>query len=201
MCSLLTYVKVNGVHTNGTQCSLQTYNAYPCSPLCVRDIANCPESVRPTCPEGQTYCVDGQCRASCPADLTSACSCPGAPEIQVPVYACKKGQRVDIPNFVATNKSEQSAEACALDLGISPSTPAWDGANPADVMWGECPTPDYGELNFHEPAFIALYAFYGSCVAMLIFWVLYKRTREKVRLNLRRLQCENALAAPTCYMY
>ncbi|CDS13844.1 hypothetical protein LRAMOSA06018 [Lichtheimia ramosa] len=173
---------VNGVHTNGTQCSLQTYNAYPCSPLCVRDIANCPESVRPTCPEGQTYCVDGQCRASCPADLTSACSCPGAPEIQVPVYACKKGQRVDIPNFVATNKSEQSAEACALDLGISPSTPAWDGANPADVMWGECPTPDYGELNFHEPAFIALYAFYGSCVAMLIFWVLYKRTREKINM-------------------
>lgn len=173
--------KVNGVHVNGTQCSLPTYNAYPCSPLCVRDIANCPESVRPSCPEGQTYCVDGECRASCPAGLTSACACPGAPEIQVPVYACLKGQRVDIPNFVATNKSEQSAEACAIDLGVSTSTPAWDGANPADVMWGECPTPDYGELNFHEPVFIALYAFYGSCAAMLIFWVLYKRIREKVR--------------------
>lgn len=111
--------------------------------------------------------------------MQSACACPGAPEITVPVYACKE-VRADIPNFVATNKSAQSAEACALEIGLSPSIPNWDGANPPDMMWGECPTPDYGELNFHEPAFIALYVFYGSCAAMLILWTLYKRMREKV---------------------
>ncbi|KAI7883302.1 hypothetical protein K492DRAFT_185103 [Lichtheimia hyalospora FSU 10163] len=173
---------VNGVYPNGTTCPLPTYHAYTCAPLCVRDIASCPESIRPTCPEGQTYCVDGTCRSSCPSDLKSQCSCPGAPEITVPIYACKEGSRADIHNFVATNKSAQRAEACAIEIGVPTSISAWDGANPPDMMWGECPTPDYGELNFHEPAFIALYVFYGSCVAMFILWTLYKRLREKVNM-------------------
>ncbi|RCI03520.1 hypothetical protein CU098_010396, partial [Rhizopus stolonifer] len=52
--------------------------------------------------------------------------------------------------------------------------------NPASVMWGSCPTPDYGELTFAEPVFIALYVFYGSCVFFLVAWTLYKKLREKV---------------------
>ncbi|KAJ8661683.1 hypothetical protein O0I10_002490 [Lichtheimia ornata] len=173
---------VNGVYPNGTSCPLPTYHAYTCAPLCVRDIASCPESIRPTCPEGQTYCVDGSCRSSCPSDLQSKCSCPGAPVITVPIYACEEGSRADIHNFVASNKSAQRAEACAIEIGVPTSVSAWDGANPPDMMWGECPTPDYGPLNFHEPAFIALYVFYGSCVAMFILWTLYKRLREKVNM-------------------
>lgn len=171
---------VNGFYPNGTSCPLPTYHAYTCAPLCVRDIASCPESIRPTCPEGQSYCVDGSCRSSCPSDLKSKCSCPGAPEITVPIYACKEGSRADIHNFVASNKSAQRAEACAIEIGVPTSVSNWDGANPPDMMWGECPTPDYGELNFHEPVFIALYVFYGSCVAMFVLWTLYKRLREKV---------------------
>jgi hypothetical protein len=47
-------------------------------------------------------------------------------------------------------------------------------------MWGTCPTPDYGELTFTEPVFIALYVFYGSCVFFLSAWTVYKYLREKV---------------------
>lgn len=173
--------EVNGYDVYGNRCPLPTYYAYPCPQLCVRDIADCPASVRPSCPEGQTYCVDGTCRSSCPANLQSGCACPGAPSLSGSVYPCKDGERADIPNFVATNKSAHSAEACAAKLGLPASIPAWSADAEYPIMWGECPTPDYGELTFTEPVFIALYVFYGSCVAMLVLWTLYKRTREKVR--------------------
>ncbi|KAI8380316.1 hypothetical protein BD560DRAFT_387815 [Blakeslea trispora] len=170
---------VNGYDLNGNQCPLPTYNAYPCPALCVRDISQCPDSVRPSCPAGQTYCVDGSCRDACPDSLVSKCSCPGAPALQVStVYPCLDDARVNIDNFDATRKSEQSAAACSNYLGLS-DVPAWN-PNPESIMWGSCPTPDYGALTFAEPVFIALYVFYGSCVFFLVSWYLYKKMRERV---------------------
>ncbi|KAI8144258.1 hypothetical protein BJV82DRAFT_557186 [Fennellomyces sp. T-0311] len=173
--------EVNSFDLSGNRCPLPTYNQYPCSTICAREVSQCPEAVRPSCPEGQAYCVDGTCRSNCPADLKSACSCKFAPEIVGSVYPCVEGQRVNIENFVATNLTEQTAEACSLDLGIDVSAVTEWSPEPESLMWNTCPTPS-GELTFTEPAFIALYTFYGSCAAMLVCWTLYKKSLEKYNM-------------------
>lgn len=171
-------ISVNGHQTNGSVCPLPTYHSYPCPNLCVRDISLCPSSVRPTCEQGLTFCVDGSCRSTCPPNLVSSCSCPGAPSLHGNIYPCQNTQTVDIPNFDASQKDTQTIQTCSSNMGLSGVT-EWV-PNPYQIMWGNCPTPDYGTLNFHEPVFIALYVFYGSCVASLVGWTIYKRLREKV---------------------
>ncbi|CAO3595955.1 unnamed protein product [Absidia cylindrospora] len=94
---------VNGNFPNGTSCPLPTYYSYPCPTICVRDISQCPPSVRPSCPAGQTFCVDGECRDSCPTGLVSQCACPGQPDLSGEMYSCMQ-QFQNIENFVATNK-------------------------------------------------------------------------------------------------
>lgn len=168
---------MNGYDTDGNRCPLPTYNSYPCSTLCVRDISLCPTQVRPSCPAGQTYCVDGSCRDACPSNLASQCSCPGAPAIQGTLYQCKDGATVNVENFDASNKTLQTEAACASYLGVS-NVGAWE-ANPQSIMWGTCPTPDYGTLTFTEPVFIAYWVFYGSCAGFLLIWVAYKLIREQ----------------------
>lgn len=164
---------------DGSVCPLPTYNAYPCPVLCVRNVNQCPEKVRPSCPAGQTYCVDGSCRDSCPTNLASKCSCPGAPDLQGgAIYQCLDNARPNVENFDSSNKVAQTNQACANYLGLSNAS-AWN-ANPDSIMWGLCPTPDYGELTFTEPVFIALYVFYGCCAAFLGGWAIYKFLREKV---------------------
>ncbi|SAM09612.1 hypothetical protein [Absidia glauca] len=170
---------VNGNQVDGSQCPLPTYNSYPCPQICVTDINQCPSSIRPSCPAGQTFCIDGSCHDSCPTNLESQCACPGQPALTTPMYACNK-QTADIPNFVATNKTEQAAAACGAALNIQGQLPDWNSANPTGIMWGECPAPDYGALNFHEPVFLALWVYYGSLVGFLIIWLMYKTAREKV---------------------
>ncbi|CAO0791257.1 unnamed protein product [Mucor circinelloides] len=181
---------VNDFDANGNQCSLPTYHAYPCPQLCVRDISQCPQDIRPpACPQGTTYCVDGECRETCDPSLKSACACPGAPALVGNVYSCSKNNnlRTNIENFDATNKANQSAVACARAAGLD-NIPIWT-SNPESAMWGECPTPDYGQLTFTEPVYIALYAFYGSCLVTLIAWVLYKKSKEKlIKANFNKVQ-------------
>ncbi|CEG71670.1 hypothetical protein RMATCC62417_07368 [Rhizopus microsporus] len=170
---------VNGWNVDGSKCPLSTYNAYPCPVLCVRDISMCPPSVRPSCPPGQTYCVDSICRESCSSNLISKCACPGAPPLENgPVYQCLDKSRVNIDNFNSSNKAEQASAVCASHLGLS-NVSSWN-PNPNTIMWGTCPTPDYGNLTYTEPVFIALYVFYGSCVFFLGTWALYKNFREKL---------------------
>ncbi|KAI8975450.1 hypothetical protein BDF20DRAFT_914379 [Mycotypha africana] len=169
---------VNGFDVHGNQCPLPTYNSYPCPVLCVRNINDCPEKVRPSCPAGQTYCIDGTCRSSCPPDLKSACSCPGAPDLQVPMYQCADTARPNIQSFNSKNKDEQTHSECANYLGLS-KVSSWS-SNPQSIMWGECPAPDYGPLNFHEPIFVTAYVIYGSCVFFLLVWAVSKFLRERL---------------------
>ncbi|KAI9303659.1 hypothetical protein BJ944DRAFT_241254, partial [Cunninghamella echinulata] len=173
--------EINKYQVDGQLCSLPTYYSYPCPVICVKNINDCPAQVRPSCPTGETYCVDGSCRSSCPTDLTSKCACTGQPSLGQLTYPCSK-TFVDLPNFVARNKTELSYDTCSTYLNI-PNLPKWNPnfneTNPT-MMWGECPAPDWGELNFREPVFIALYVFYGSCAGFLLIWVFYKNIREKV---------------------
>lgn len=177
-CILLLIVNDRDVY--GNKCSLPTYYSYPCPKLCVRNISMCPPGNQPpTCPIGTTYCVDGKCRDTCSASLVSVCGCPGAPALEGNVYSCGENNlHTNIENFLAENKANQSAEACSKAVNIQ-NVPNWT-PNPESAMWQECPTPDYGELTFTEDVFIALYAFYGSCIAVICMWVLYKNAKEKV---------------------
>lgn len=58
-------------------------------------------------------------------------------------------------------------------------------------MWGDCPAADWGALNYHEPVFIALYVFYGSCVGFLLIWIAYKNIREKVKKKKKNCYSSN----------
>lgn len=181
----------NSVDAYGNQCPLQTYKAYPCPTLCVRDISMCPPSYRPApCPAGTTYCVDGQCRETCSKDLVSECACPGAPDLVGAVYSCGESKLfANIDNFVVEEKANQSAQACSKAANID-NIPPWT-ENPQSAMWKECPAPYYGELTFTEPVFIALYVFYGSCLLTLVFWSLYKKSKEKVRAKVYFVRLRN----------
>lgn len=160
-------------------CNPQTYHAFNCPQLCVRDITHCPLHIRPTCPPNQTYCMDGTCRTQCPSDIISKCECRGAPKLQqgAAVYPCKSGDTVDIPNFNSTQLA--SYQACADHLGIS-SVSNWV-PEPIQMMWGKCPKPAYGHVTFTEPIYIGIYAFYGLCIGTIFGWLAYKRLKEKVR--------------------
>ena len=177
----------NSFDTHGNQCPLQTYRAYPCPQLCVRDISMCPPSNKPpACPADETYCVDGKCHATCADDLVSVCACPGAPDLVGKIYSCGNNNlHTNIENFVVEKKADQSAEACNKAANIQ-NVPTWT-ENPESAMWHECPAPYYGELTFTEPVFIALYTFYGSCLVGLILWTLYKKSREKVYIFIVKL--------------
>ncbi|KAI7886821.1 HAD-like protein [Lichtheimia hyalospora FSU 10163] len=169
--------EVNGYQLNGTRCPLQTYHAFPCPQLCVRDINDCPVHIRPACPPNQTYCMDGTCRTHCPSNIISKCECRGAPKLQqgAATYPCKPGDTVDIPNFNSTQLA--SHQACADHLGIS-SVSNWV-PEPIHMMWSHCPKPAYGHVTFTEPIYIGVYAFYGLCIGTLLGWLIYKRLCEK----------------------
>ncbi|GAA5815595.1 hypothetical protein MFLAVUS_009107 [Mucor flavus] len=180
---------INLNDVDGNKCKLPTYFSFPCPILCVRDISMCPPNYRPkSCPTGTTYCVDGECRESCPASLVSACSCIGAPALVGDIYSCgKETIFTNIKDFVVENKANQSAEACSVAVGI-PNVPNWS-PNPESAMWKDCPAPYYGEVTFTEDVFIAIYAFYGSCVLVLAFWTLYKKAMEKsIKANFNRVK-------------
>ncbi|KAI9277868.1 hypothetical protein BY458DRAFT_532460 [Sporodiniella umbellata] len=185
------FTSVNDLDAFGHKCPLPTYHAYQCPELCVRDISSCPNP--PKCPPENQYCVDGTCRTSCSDTLISACSCPGAPALVGKIYSCGPQAQVDIPNFIAGNKSQQSIAACTSAVKL-PQVFAWS-ENPLSVMWKECPTPDNGSLTFTENIFIALYTFYGTCFLTLILWTLYKGLREK---SILKAKSENGQTE--CYM-
>ncbi|KAI8074516.1 hypothetical protein BC940DRAFT_343132 [Gongronella butleri] len=176
---------VNGWDLNGNKCPLPSYNAYPCPTLCVRNIASCPLSIRPSCPAGQTYCVDGTCQSSCSASLVSACACASETSLQGNVYPCLT-LTVTIKDFDAMNKTEQGLATCqqtvqAGNASIQSVTP-WTSNPPASdqtPMWNTCPVAVLPPIRFTEPVYMTIYIFYGSCIVNLILWALYKQFRER----------------------
>ncbi|KAI7873218.1 uncharacterized protein EV154DRAFT_100788 [Mucor mucedo] len=179
---------INDRDVYGNKCKLPTYYSYPCPTLCVRDISMCPPTNQPPiCPTGTTYCVDGECRDTCSESLVSLCGCPGAPALEGKLYPCSAETiHTNIENFIAENKANQSAEACSRAVNIQ-NIPNWS-PNPDSIMWKECPTPDYGALTFTEGVFIALYTYYGSCIVVLLTWVLYKNAKEKsIKANFHKV--------------
>lgn len=182
---------MNGKDLDGNACPLPTYNAYPCPVICVRNVEQCPQNVRPSpCGPGESYCVDGNCYAgSCPSDLRSFCACFGAPDIAGPMYPCSQDQTVSIPHFDAHNKTAQSLEACQLNAGISIGSWAADAQTP---VWNTCPASATaaGLPDFTSPFFLAMWVFYASLPVLNILWTLYKLAREKVIIRDIVMSCD-----------
>lgn len=138
--------------------------------------------MKPTCPDGQTYCVDGQCHSgSCPSDLLSFCACYGAPAFQADVFPCNQDQVVTIPNFNAANKTAQSLAACQANATITVSDWSESATGP---IWNTCPvaTTPAGPPNYTSPFFMAMWVFFASLLVLNVLWYLYKIAREKVSL-------------------
>jgi hypothetical protein len=175
------FLLVNGNDLQGNACPLPTYNAYPCPVICVRNVDQCPQTLKPAaCPEGQSYCVDGQCHSGgCPSDLLSFCACYGAPAIEGDMYPCSQDQVVTIPNFNAANKTAQSLEACQANATLSVGD--W-AANATAPVWNTCPVADTpaGPPDFTSPFFLAMWVFYASLPVLNVLWYFYKLAREKV---------------------
>jgi hypothetical protein len=91
---------VNDFDANGLQCkALQ--RQVKCPFVCVVDIAQCPEPLRPSCNKNEYYCADGVCRVGANQEdacrsVVSKCSCiygfAGVENSQdVKLYPCKEG--------------------------------------------------------------------------------------------------------------
>ena len=79
----------------GNQCPAPIRYGVACPLICVSTISSCPTNFKPiTCPAGQTYCVDGQCKSDC-SGSQPLCQCskgyfPGLQldNPQKPFYPC-----------------------------------------------------------------------------------------------------------------
>ncbi|ORY02904.1 hypothetical protein K493DRAFT_384971 [Basidiobolus meristosporus CBS 931.73] len=168
---------VNEKTASGQTCPLGTRKHAMCPVLCVSDISQCPESIRPSCPEGQTYCSDGSCKSSC-SGVNSKCTCPGI-ELAQQYYPCKDGQWVNVPQFDPKKADSQTAEVCAGNLGLSNIPQVGPGVS-GSQMWLSCPkSTQVQQFSYTEPMWIGVWTILAIEVFLLVTWHLYKVFAER----------------------
>ncbi|KAI8871686.1 hypothetical protein GQ42DRAFT_161851 [Ramicandelaber brevisporus] len=167
---------------DGKECPLYS-NVVPCPLLCVRDVtSDCPQSLKPSCPSGQSLCGDGTCQKSCDGIL-NACACGMADADLGTVFSpCMAAPRANITHFNTSIAATQTMEACSTLVGLTSTAPAWDAAQgKTDAVrsaWLSCPIPPDPTFTYREPMFISLYSIVFGEIALLAAWLFYKRAAE-----------------------
>ncbi|ORY02702.1 hypothetical protein K493DRAFT_334519 [Basidiobolus meristosporus CBS 931.73] len=170
-------IPINEKNSSGNICPLGTRKHAMCPILCVTDINQCPQSIRPTCPEGQSYCQDGSCKSSC-SGAVSKCVCPGI-QLSQQYYPCKNGQWVDIPQFDPRRVGAQTGEACASNLGLS-NIPLVSQGITGSQIWLTCPkSTQVQQFTYTEPMWIGVWTILSIEVFLLVTWHLYKTFAER----------------------
>ncbi|KAJ1976192.1 hypothetical protein H4R35_002806 [Dimargaris xerosporica] len=172
---------VNDYDLNGETCPLVTRTGAACPLLCVRDVAQCPDSLRPNCPSDQQLCGDGACHRSCQG-IKNGCNCGGETYPFGPALVpCKAVDPVDIPYFNPDNKTAQTNTACAESVDLDPTLyGAWGDAENDRGIWASCPIKGVPHsYTFGEPMWIAIWSILGAEAFLLISWLLFKLSYEK----------------------
>ncbi|ORX99098.1 hypothetical protein K493DRAFT_365957 [Basidiobolus meristosporus CBS 931.73] len=162
----------NDYDLSGHTCKLHTARNVACPVLCVSNVANCPQKLKPACPAGQTFCADGACHPSCDA-IANVCDCGVSSQT---LFPCMSGQLVNIPSFNGSEREAMTADACNKDLA---SNYPLMSAEAKDNMWLRCPVAPLPFFTYTEPMFISIYAIVGAELLLLAAWHMYKTAAEK----------------------
>ncbi|KAI9315868.1 hypothetical protein BX666DRAFT_2028110 [Dichotomocladium elegans] len=181
---------------NGNACPLPPQYDLSCPVLCVTNHNLCPLPLVPTCPTGQTFCLDGTCQSSCEG-IENACMCAGtdgssAYENYMP---CMSGMQVNITHYDTTNSVQQIRDTCAASAQInsSVSVGVWGIDTDKSIIWAECPAAPLPYFTFREPMWVAVWALLGIEAALLALWHLYKTARE---FRFHKAMAEAAAGSP-----
>ncbi|RKP09111.1 hypothetical protein THASP1DRAFT_14697, partial [Thamnocephalis sphaerospora] len=191
---------VNSVDVNGNTCPRRPARNQACPLLCVRNPAtDCPAHVRPACSDGRVFCGDGQCHQTC-RGVVNICACSqSATELSMQYQPCMAGQMVNLPLLDPQRRAAQTQQACAadLDLGLNRIGNATGEPLTAEMpaqAWLACPVREPPAFTYTEAAFIALYVYFGTQLALLGIWHVFKKAREA------RVTAQEAAIAPTMAM-
>ncbi|KAJ1956464.1 hypothetical protein EC988_001337, partial [Linderina pennispora] len=183
--------QVNRYDENGAECPLrQAYNQ-TCYSLCVSDLSKCPDNVRPACPEGQSFCADGNCHDECTAEINAAnpCFCKQKPS-KIPSEAlalvpCGPIPKVNITQFHPWDPKPDIRNRCGQWAGItdqSLSVGIWGSRWATGDMigvWADCPAAPHANYKYNEGYWIATFAVNGALAFIIGMWSLYKRWAER----------------------
>ncbi|KAL7750349.1 hypothetical protein RI367_004122 [Sorochytrium milnesiophthora] len=183
---------VNSVDAQGRQCPTVSFPAQACAPICVQDIAKCPQAYMPTCPPGQSYCMDGNCYpnpSGQPAlqfcqrlfaqntNLAPTCSCPASYQTNADFvqyanwFPCAPAT-VDVNNIQPADKVTATTTNCTNTIPLN-----------ADQLWINCPTAATMHFTFREPVWVSLWSFLSAEAALFAAFFALKHVTEATRLN------------------
>ncbi|KAJ2838649.1 hypothetical protein FBU31_000867 [Coemansia sp. 'formosensis'] len=191
VCGMQIWHDVNRYDAHGNECKLREMRNVACKPLCVTDLGSCPKLLQPSCPDGQSFCADGECHAQCTDAIQSLnpCHCsrtgdklPAAARSLVPCLAIPN---VNISQFRPWDADSDIRSACGAQAGIvdqSKTVSIWGSGWPnGDVtaVWAECPAAPNPKYTFRESYWLATFSVNGALVLLLSLWVVSKRWAER----------------------
>ncbi|KAJ2458779.1 hypothetical protein GGF42_001860 [Coemansia sp. RSA 2424] len=191
VCGNQLWHDVNRYDARGNECKLRILRDVVCKPLCVADLARCPASLQPSCPDDQSFCADGKCHAECTGAIQALnpCHCsrsgdqlPGAARDLVP---CMAIPNVTIQQFRPWDAKSDIRNACGARAGIadqSESVAVWGAGWPSGdttAVWAECPAAPHPNYTYRESYWLATFAVNGALALLLGLWAANKRWAER----------------------
>ncbi|KAJ2609345.1 hypothetical protein H4S08_004092 [Coemansia sp. RSA 1365] len=182
---------VNRYDAHGNECKLREMRDVVCSRLCVADLDNCPASLQPSCPNGQTFCADGECHDECTDAIQAQnpchCSRSGGklPSEAKTLIPCTAIANVTIHEFHPWNSKVDIREACGAEANITDQSSrvgVWDSTwlgGEITAVWAECPAAPAPNYTYAEGYWLATFAVNGALAALLALWTTYKRWAER----------------------
>ncbi|KAI9149873.1 hypothetical protein H9P43_010052 [Blastocladiella emersonii ATCC 22665] len=175
---------VNQQYPNGTMCELPSFLDQSCPQLCASDVAKCPDAYRPKCPAGTTYCVDGTCQASCPADAVSPCACPSSFDSSFDTYKswypcmADAGKPetgllvVNLTKVQPTNRADRLLEVCNAQILRS-------AADKDATAFLACPVRVVPAYTLDLPIWKSFWGMLGIQATVIAFFLALKTVSER----------------------
>ncbi|KAJ1974536.1 hypothetical protein H4R35_003562 [Dimargaris xerosporica] len=120
-------------------------------------------------------------------DVRSPCHCGASSygtERDMILWPCRESPMADIPDYSFHNRTAQLHSACANALHVDGVALYGMQPVPRQGMWLGCPNPvAQAAFTFTEPLWVMLYTLTGLQAAVLLAWIVYKRSQEQ-RLQL-----------------
>ncbi|KAJ1726975.1 hypothetical protein LPJ61_004837, partial [Coemansia biformis] len=181
---------VNRYDARGNECKLRDKDT-SCSPLCVASLRDCPASLQPSCPDGQSFCADGACHDECTADVQSKnpchCSRSGSklPAAAASLVPCAAIPAVTIQDFHPWRPEVDIRKACGAEANITDQADTvgvwgtrWLGGD-ITAVWAECPSPPAPNYTYSESYWLATFSINGALALLIVLWSAYKRWAER----------------------
>ncbi|KAJ1877768.1 hypothetical protein LPJ57_003776, partial [Coemansia sp. RSA 486] len=182
---------VNRYDASGNECKLQDLSGVVCSQLCVQNLDNCPTSLQPDCPDGQSFCADGQCHDECTDEIQALnpchCSRSGSklPPQAADLVPCMSTPNVTIRELRPWQIDEDTRNTCADAVGITDQDASvgvwgktWIGGD-ITALWAECPAAPTPNYKYDESYWIATFAVNGALALIIALWSAYKYFAER----------------------